>query len=174
MRCEKCQQRQAQVHVSQKINEKTVQQHLCEVCALELKEQSSPFAFSVHDFLGHLYDESTHAQTGPQNASSKQCVGCGQTYSDYKRTGLFGCPECYRSFRLVVIPLIKRIHGDIHHAGKIPLKVERIQRFEKKKKQLQNTLQEAVREEAYEKAAETRDQIQLLEKKITRLREGSL
>ena len=173
MLCEKCQKRQAHVHVSQNLKGKTIEQHLCENCALELKDQSSPFAFSVHDFLGSLYDESAHSQKSNQHNSGRQCTGCGQTYSDYRKSGLFGCPECYRSFRLVVIPLVKRIHGDIHHKGKVPLKVERVQRFEKKRQQLQSALKEAIRKEAFEKAAELRDQIQLLEQKIAKLKEGT-
>jgi len=171
MICENCQQRQAHVHVTQSLNGQTVEKHLCETCATEVKGQSSPFSFSVHEFLKDFYDEKYHSHDGHvRGMPGKKCNGCGQTYDDYKKTGLFGCPDCYRNFRFVIMPLAKRIQGQLQHTGKIPLKRERVHRFQKKKEHLQSVLREAVRNEAFEEAAEMRDQIQLLDRKINQLK----
>jgi len=172
MLCENCHQRQAHVHVSQSINGQTRETHLCETCALELKEQGTAFSFSVQDFLKGFYEETADQEMNPENTAARKCNSCGQTYADYKRTGLFGCPECYRTFRMVVLPLVKRIQGHLQHTGKVPIKVERVYRFEKKKQQLQSALKDAVKRESFEKAAELRDQIALLDQKILHMKEG--
>ncbi|SMP70010.1 UvrB/UvrC motif-containing protein [Anoxynatronum buryatiense] len=173
MLCEHCHQRQAHVHVSQTVNGQTRESHLCETCALDLKEQGSSFSFSVQDFLKGFYEEAMDQEMNLDNAAAKKCSGCGQTYADYKRTGVFGCPVCYKSFRLVIMPLVKRIQGHLQHTGKVPTKIERVYRFEKKKQQLQSALKEAVKRESFEKAAELRDQIVLLEQKILHIKEGA-
>ena len=173
MLCERCLQKQAHVHLTQTVNGKTVEKHLCESCALSIKGTGSSFSFSVHDFLKDTYSESIDPSEPAGPRSSKKCSGCGLGYDDYKRTGLFGCPDCYRQFRLVIMPLAKRIQGNLQHTGKIPVKIERVHRFQRKKQELQQALKEAVRGEAYERAAELRDQILLLEQKISQIREGS-
>jgi protein arginine kinase activator len=170
MICEHCQLRQAHVHITQTTNGQTVDKHLCESCAVALKTQGSPFSFSVHGFLKDIYDEKFDPQKQSPGSSAKICSTCGQTYENYKETGLFGCPDCYRSFRLIILPLVKRIQGNLQHTGKIPVKLERAHRFEKKKQQLQASLKEAVRSEAYENAVELRDQILLLDQKISQLK----
>ncbi len=172
MLCDQCKNRKAHVHVVQESNGTTIEKYLCEICAVEFPPEDSPFSFSVHEFLKGIYNDHTQVSQQDRDMSSKICSGCGQTYRDYQRSGLFGCPECYRTFRLVMIPLTKRIQGSVQHVGKIPLKLERVHRFEGKKQQLQSALKDAVQKEAYEKAAELRDQIGLLSRKIEQLKEG--
>jgi len=172
MFCENCQKRQAHVHLTQIVNGQAVEANLCEACAMELKSQGAPFAFSVHEFLKNFYTENQLMGEGENGDDlTKKCSGCQQTYETYKRSGVFGCPDCYRTFRILITPLVKRIHGQWQHTGKVPVTRERVHRFQKKKEQLQSTLKEAVRQEAFEKAAELRDQIQLLDRKINQLKE---
>lgn len=172
MVCDQCKSRKAHVHVVQTVKGKTIERYLCDVCAVEFQAEESPFSFSVHEFLKGIYYD--HHQIGEQDRDKplKKCPGCGQTYGDYQRSGLFGCPECYRAFRLVLVPLTKRIQGNVQHVGKIPIKLERVHRFQRKKQLLQSALKDAVQKEAYEKAAELRDQIDLLGRKIEELKEG--
>lgn len=172
MVCDQCKSRKAHVHVVQQQNGKTMEKYLCDMCAVEYQAEESSFSFSVHEFLKGIYDEKADMSHDDPDRASKVCTGCGQIYRDYQRSGLFGCPECYRTFRLIVVPLTKRIQGNLQHVGKIPVKLERVHRFERKKQQLQSALKDAVQQEAYEKAAALRDQIQLLSRKIAQLREG--
>jgi protein arginine kinase activator len=164
--CEQCHSNIAKIHMTQTVNGKTAEKHLCESCALETDGKVSPFSFSVHDFTNSLFEESLKHEIGSGSQTRKSCHSCGQSYADYKRTGLFGCPACYESFRLVIMPLVKRIQGNLQHTGKVPVKKERVLRFKRKKTELQGALNEAVRNESFERAAELRDQILLLDKKI--------
>ena len=172
MVCDQCKSRKAHVHVVQKVKGKTIEQYLCQTCAAEFQAEDSPFSFSVHEFLKGIYYDSAQVSQQDHDKALKVCPGCGQTYRDYQRSGLFGCPECYRTFRLVLVPLTKRIQGSVQHVGKIPAQLERVDRFEGKRKQLQSALKDAVQKEAYEKAAELRDQIDLLSQKIEQLKGG--
>ena len=50
----------------------------------------------------------------------KVCDKCGARLSDFYRTGMLGCPECYVAFEREIIPTLKKIQGRTFHAGKIP------------------------------------------------------
>ena len=101
-------------------------------------------------------------QTSPYK-SEKKCPLCGHTYSDFRRTGKFGCGECYKTFKAPATEVIKSIHSNASHTGKIPsksgekLKKKRI--YENLKKQLQ----EAVKSEDYETAEKLHKQIRDME-----------
>ena len=170
MLCQQCHKRKATVHVTENIYGHVNEQYFCENCATELNKESSAFAFSVHDLLSNYFDQDLLSDVNTTIGKEKNCPQCGQTYSQYKKTGLLGCAKCYEVYRKALLPLIRRIQGSDQHVGKVPVKVERIQRFQKRAQQLQIALKEAIRKEEYEKAAEIRDQIRVLEHKVSLLK----
>ena len=97
-----------------------------------------------------------------------KCPGCGFSGSDFKKSGLLGCAECYRTFKKVLLPLLRRIHGSTGHLGKIPSKIparhgKSLLMESQKLRVLREKLVKAVREENFEEAAKTRDEIRKIE-----------
>ncbi|MBM7853792.1 protein arginine kinase activator [Desulfohalotomaculum tongense] len=166
MKCERCNQRPATVHLTQVINNQKTEMNVCEYCARELQQEAWGFApqFDLHHLLGGLmgYDYSPSIKTG----MSQTCPKCGISQSRFVKVGLLGCTECYEAFEGQIIPLVRRIHGTGQHTGKVPKRTGGRARINKEIKMLKEKLQEAVNREEFEKAAEIRDQIKSLEKKL--------
>lgn len=171
MICQICNNRPANVHMTKIINGVKNELHICEQCAreqgLEITPQISgydvPFSFS--SILAGLMDMG--AGGGLTYAQQKQikCQGCGLDYDDFKNTGRLGCSRCYETFGEKLEPLLKRIHGNTLHTGKVPKRTGGIIRIRKDIENLRNELKNAVENEQYEKAAEIRDRIKKLEGK---------
>ena len=64
------------------------------------------------------------------------------------------------------MPLLRRIHGSSTHSGKIPHRTGGRLETKHEIEVLRAALKDAVAKEAYEQAAEYRDQIRALEKKL--------
>ncbi|MDP1852762.1 MAG: UvrB/UvrC motif-containing protein [Candidatus Omnitrophota bacterium] len=169
MLCDICGKSVATVHLTEIIDDQMAELHLCENCAraksMEMEQQ-----FGLADLLAGL--SNLGGQVEPQTSAGAKCPNCGLTYENFKKVGRLGCNECYQSFSLYLKPLLKKIHGSIHHIGKSPVnkpqespvkpvvkaKVSQVQ-------ELKNQLQSAIQKEEFEKAAELRDKIKELEKK---------
>lgn len=50
----------------------------------------------------------------------KVCANCGTRLSDFYRTGMLGCQECYGAFGREVITALKKVQGKTFHVGKLP------------------------------------------------------
>ena len=50
----------------------------------------------------------------------KVCKECGTYLSDYYRTGMLGCPHCYKAFRAEIEKTLVKIQKSVKHEGKIP------------------------------------------------------
>lgn len=167
MFCEECQKRPATVHLTQIINNEKTELHLCEECARH--HQEIPFSFnfepnfSIHKFLAGLLDGST-VDVAP--VTSPQCPGCGLTSGQFGQAGRFGCSECYQAFGQGLEPLIRRVQGNDHHTGKVPRRAGGKLRFKREIDNLRVELKNAIRQEAYERAAELRDRIRKLEQEL--------
>ncbi len=93
-------------------------------------------------------------QPSPQSAMPS-CPGCGNTLSQIRKDALFGCPKCYDTFEKAAAIMIERSQGGgTHHVGRGPGGSERdaARRFESRR--LVEELDQAVRAEQYERAAE--------------------
>ncbi|MCK5833049.1 UvrB/UvrC motif-containing protein [bacterium] len=87
------------------------------------------------------------------------CSNCKLSFSQFLRTGLFGCPQCYSAFERFIADILKGIHSATYHKGRGPGKERTFDLV-----QLKWKLSEAVIEENFEKAAELRDEIFKLQK----------
>lgn len=160
MLCDICHKNIATVHLTEIINDKVAEMHICQGCAQtkagELNQQPD-----ISDFLGGLVG----ATRARKEEYSLKCPACGFNYSDFKKKGRLGCDRCYWAFRKQLLPLLKKIHGTTSHTGKIPLHAEGAVSGETKLKELNKQLARAIQLEEYEQAARIRDQIKKLEKK---------
>jgi len=166
--CQNCHKNEATIHVTDVLppNEERPQaavneHHLCEVCAQakELPHAQVP-ATTVQANVWKLL-QITAEQT--RRRKGLKCKSCGMSVDEFRSKGRLGCAECYEVFRGPIAELLERVHGSLEHVGRIPGlsddDLERMQRLN----ELRRELDTAVREEAYESAADLRDEINQIE-----------
>ncbi len=176
MECQNCHQNEATVHYSQVINGKKNEIHLCGECAkkegyMDFSNQTS----TMHQFLTSMFpfDSSLNQKQNVQPRTTTKCDYCGMTYQDFHRKGKFGCSHCYDAFSHYLTPLFKRVHsGNTKHVGKIPKRIGGNLHKQRELETLQNKLQEAIEAEAFEKAANLRDEIHQLKQELEEERKG--
>ncbi|HZJ82604.1 MAG TPA: UvrB/UvrC motif-containing protein [Clostridia bacterium] len=144
------------------INNKKTQTHLCESCASEKEDLNWLTPFSINELLTSFL-QPIQVTMAKEEIAPLKCHVCGMNYRQFKKTGRLGCENCYKAFKDELNPIIKRIQGGSHHAGKIPKDQEIMIRTNKEIEDLQYKLKEAVDKEAFEEAATLRDRIRGLE-----------
>lgn len=167
MLCERCGQRPATVHLTEITNGHKQETHLCEVCAGEIQPQGFKFVpqLSLHNFLaGLLNHELGGANYTRPEVAVKKCEKCGMAESQFVKQGLLGCGDCYPYFEERLLPLLRRIHGNTRHTGKVPGRTGGRFRLVKEIENLKRLLREAVSREEFERAAQLRDNIRHMEK----------
>ncbi len=164
MFCEECKQRPATVYLTKIQNGKVTEMRLCEECAR--KSHEFPFSlepnYSLHKLLAGLL-EGVPFEVAPE--ATLQCPSCHLTYARFSELGRFGCSKCYSAFGKRLEPLLRRIHGSNRHTGKVPRRAGENLWRRREIERLRAELEQAVREERYERAAELRDRIRALEGK---------
>ncbi len=163
MLCQNCQKKTANVHLSQIINNSKVDMYLCDQCAKDKGQLSfNPF-MGINDFFKGLmgFDHLTsYINPEPQQLV---CEKCGMGYEEFQRLGKIGCADCYEIYSQRLEPILKRLHGSTNHVGKMPEKVSKDIAVSKEIAGLKETLNRAIKDEEYEKAAEIRDRIKGIE-----------
>ena len=167
MFCQECQKRPATVHLTRIVNNVKSELHLCSECAQHHQELVLPIdfepSFSIHKFLAGILDEpSFHMEP----VASPKCPNCGLSLSQFGEIGRFGCSRCYQTFGEGLEPLLRRVQGTTQHTGKVPKRAGGKLGVKREIEKLKVRLRQAVREEAYEKAAELRDKIRSMEQQI--------
>ena len=174
MMCERCGKREANVYIKNVINGSVQEMHLCAECAKEqglIHETVNPFQ-EMHDFFsdfgnafqGFFPELITPAETRRSIGADKTCPLCGASAQDIARTGRAGCANCYTVFDYVLDPAIRRIHGDVSHAGAVPGSAGVEANRKRRLQDLKHELKTAIKNEAFEDAARLRDEIRGLEK----------
>jgi len=167
MLCQRCGEREASVHFTKIINGEKNELYLCEKCAEELGhislQGSDPFSFP--SLLAGILSPGLESSLKKTDNHIK-CDECGMTYEDFSQRGLLGCSDCYKNLEDRLEPLIKRIHGNNNHIGKVPKRKGGNLRLKREIRQLKEEMDKAVEKEDFEKAAEIRDKIHELENEI--------
>jgi len=86
--------------------------------------------------------------------------------SDFKKSGRFGCATCYQACAEDLPPLLKAMHRNDRHIGKVPQTERARIDATRELSKLQKDLQEAIAAEKYEAAAALRDRIQACQHKL--------
>jgi protein arginine kinase activator len=161
MLCELCKQSQATVHLTEIVNEQMTELHLCESCANQKGAQVESH-FGLSDLLSGLAEFGKSPET--EEVSTKACPTCGMTYDDFRKVGRLGCADCYPTFKRSLGSLLKRIHGSPIHLGKSPMRLVKPTKTGKTEMaELKRKLERAIEDEAFEEAAQLRDQIRRIE-----------
>jgi protein arginine kinase activator len=157
MLCEQCSEKEATVHLTQVVEGTVKKVHLCDTCA-----KSSGFDMngpvSITDILLGMGGEET-AVPSPQPAELS-CPVCHLTRAEFKKTGRLGCQTCYETFTDDLATLIKALHRNDRHVGKVPAREGPRVRITAEIAALQKSLKEAIAEEHFEEAARIRDRLQ--------------
>ncbi len=186
MLCEICKKNQATFFYKQTKNGVTFEKNLCSSCA---KEQGLTANYGIFDFDGIASDDffgglfGSFAAAQPKIVAAQKCEKCGMTLGELLNSGRVGCAQCYTVFRKSLLPTITKIHGNVAHCGKIPMTAndgrdtaekeqtaisEPVRELSDSEKIeiLKEKLKDAIETQEYEKAAEYRDSIKELEKKL--------
>ena len=159
-KCRRC-SKPATLHITEIRKGEVQQLHLCETCAQKYL-QSGPE--SDEDALA-----SGAASEALDSVDETACPHCGITFRQFRASGRLGCPHDYEVFVSELAELLKNIHDDSQHCGKAPHQTSESSQEQFRLIKLRKELQTAVTEEAYERAAKLRDEIQQVE---TRLKVG--
>ena len=158
MNCDVCKKNAATVFLTQIVEGKMQKVNLCEACSKE-KGVTDPTGFALADMLLGLGASKEMEKSG----AGQRCPTCGFSQADFKKTGRFGCSNCYEVFAEGLENMLKSMHKGTTHVGKVPPRLLKARQRDEEMKKLQRDLRKAVTDEKYEIAAGLRDRIQELE-----------
>lgn len=169
MLCQDCKKREAQVHLTQIINNEKLSLSLCKECAAA-RGFHSPLdnvPFPLAEILSGLARSAPELDKG-EIKDEVVCKVCGLSFTEFTRQGRFGCGECYSAFRARLEPIMRKIHGASLHRGRNP-EFARIDDTAalpiKEEERLEDELNKAISAEDFERAAELRDKLKTVRDK---------
>lgn len=165
MTCDKC-NKPAVVHEVTIKSGKKAEVHLCTEHAAEAGFVVAQPAGTINQLLKQFVV--SQGAGAASTAPKKTCPECGMLYAQFRKTGTLGCAQCYQAFEDELSPLIERAqNGGTHHIGKRPARVARggVDR-QLEVRRLVRELDRAVAAEQYERAAEIRDRLNMLEPQV--------
>ena len=161
MLCQICHKEEATVYVIDIYNGKQLAMYICENCAQQqhLEDMFSKSTMAIHELMSSIFKFSQH--TSLIAKPELQCPSCGITFSHFKKSGRFGCANCYDVFRENLIPIFRKFHQAEKHCNKREEKdAFKLDTLMSLKKQLSR----AIGEEDFELAIKLRDQIKKMGK----------
>lgn len=174
MECQECKQRPATLHFTKVVNGEKTEVHLCEQCSQEksgLFTTNKGVNFPLNSLLAGLLkldnafaSPKSHTLSG---INELHCSHCKLSYSQFTRLGMFGCSNCYDAFSKQLEPILKRLHsGNSVHTGKFPKRIGGRISIQRKMEVLKDQMKICIHQEEFEKAAEIRDELRSLEKRV--------
>ena len=166
--CQTCHEREAVVRLTQIVGDDVTTIHLCSKCAAERGIETDVEATQtpLGAFLAAMGKGGPPAGLAP--GGSAVCQACGASLLDFRTTGRVGCDQCWTTFERPLRDLVRRLHGATRHTGESYRRVDaadlspadsrRLHRDE-----LREELRAAIDAEQFERAAELRDQLRVLD-----------
>lgn len=151
MKCNRCGQNEASIHIVNIENGVASESYLCAACSAQ-----------AGMMLGQLSLKDLFTAFILPQPEEKACGQCGTTIADIKNTGFVGCERCYADLREELLPMLKALHGSAAHVGGIEQNGAQPD-GQKELSCLRSRLSSAIAEERYEEAAQLRDRIRVLE-----------
>lgn len=168
MLCQLCKQREATVHYTQIVNQQKVEMLVCDQCAGE----SSKLKISLNKLLSGFMGINNLNGIANIPVQAVKCKGCGMSIEEFNKTGKLGCAKCYEVFGDSIKTMLKQIHGNVKHHGKIPANISDNIKQARELEELKAKLQQCVMAEDYEQAAVIRDKIKAKETIPVTVKEG--
>ena len=167
MLCEECGERQAEVLVTTVVGGESVTRHLCRECLK--KYQAGDLQAVLAAVLALMTQKEKQPEITCPTCGSivppdrDTCPHCGMAFSEFEKSGMLGCAECYQAFRAQLTPLITKVQGRAQHAGRRPRLSAEEQERQQKIEALRTQMEAAVAVENFEEAARLRDEIRAME-----------
>ena len=172
MLCHKCKKREATTHVKSVVNGEYEEYMLCSECAKELGYNNmwGDFSSDFSSILGSFFSNAL-----PERSVTTRCPVCKSTFHDIQTSSKVGCAKCYEVFYSDLMPSIRRIHSNTTHSGKRPPQIaklrsktaENVETVDNPQPKeidiLKTKLEQAIKEQNFEFAAELRDKIKEME-----------
>ena len=150
MKCEICGRREATATVAMVINNKKTVHPLCTTCRERIQRG------------GSFFTQMVMLQTIEAPEPELCCPVCNTAWADIKRHGRVGCAQCYQTFAPQLETLMVRLGGEPQRQDQASEDAS-VDEKEQKLRQLREAMFAAVNAEEYERAAQLRDEIRLLE-----------
>ena len=152
MNCDKC-GKPASYSSMLVVNGEKTEMHLCTDCAIKAGMLQNFGGFPFNSFFDILQPQMQSKQ------SQKRCSRCHTTATEFLRTGVVGCSQCYNDLREVIEPVIKQLHAEGGHKPT----THALNEQQKELLELKTRLRKAIEEERYEDAGQINKQIKALE-----------
>jgi protein arginine kinase activator len=144
----------ATVHLTQIIQGKVSKIHYCEACANK-GGAGDPSFFELQKLA-----EATVLKP------AIICPVCKFTDIDFRKSGRLGCPSCWDIFAAPLDQLLNSVQHDSQHMGRVPAGEPSLNQIRKRLISAQTEMEQAIKSENYEKAAQLRDEITKLKTQI--------
>jgi protein arginine kinase activator len=169
--CELCGEEKATMHLLRVVEGAVTHTHLCPDCAQTIAEQTEGLALvlavpSVFRRLAQGAAESDPAQMPPPHGEDRFCGVCGTTLTDFRESGMVGCPNCYRVFADDLQKALEADTKPVEHVGKVPRRGPENDAVRHEVMRLERMLRELVECERFEEAAGVRDRLTELGQKL--------
>lgn len=113
--CNLCHKNPASIALKRVIDGETQELHVCKACAAQHGlDAQLPIPLFTDFLLGTTTAGSARA------GDDHVCLSCHMHQSDFHKTSLLGCPDCYTAFAREVEGLIATMHKGRRHFGKVP------------------------------------------------------
>ena len=120
--CQNCKKNPAKVHYTEIVNDSMVAMNLCLECAeqkgIDVQKSAN---YGLGDLVAGLIDSTADSES--ERISRVRCSTCGYEYSDFKKIGRLGCPDCYTAFEAQLVSVLRHVHGSTHHEGKKAVRI---------------------------------------------------
>jgi len=155
--CDQCGQGDACIQYTEVANGEVSKLNLCENCAMSNGLLGDRETEGVDALISHL---SQSELAGAATTHVEECPTCQWTWKQFEDSGLLGCEDCYKTFAMQLTRMLREGHDAPLHAGPGRRRASDPSAL---LPELRSLLEQAVREEDYEKAAEMRDRINQLQ-----------
>lgn len=196
MLCQICKKNPATVHVQEIVNGEKRVMHFCAECA-EKKSMLEPFlqGMTLAGLLQKITEMEKEGSVDPKKTESPDgaagesrenreteeetvCPECSWSLEQLKKTGRMGCPSCYTTFFPLLRKELAGIHRGLHYCGHDPERrtgshgtaggvPESAARIRERIATLKKDMEESIRREEFELAADLRDKIGALERSLS-------
>lgn len=169
MTCQDCKKREAQVHLTQIVNNEKMSLSLCKDCAAA-RGFHSPLdnvPFPLAEILSGLTTALPAKGAMLAEDEALTCSSCGLTFAGFTSSGRFGCGKCYQAFRPRLEGIMRKVHGASLHRGTMPGVARETDSSNlpvpvRETERLEAELKKAIEYEEFERAAEIRDKLKLI------------
>ncbi len=171
MDCDLCGDNEATNHIQMVIDGDKKSLHLCSHCANKKKVNPNMFeGVALAELLYNFADMTKKTPTEqPAIVPQISCPTCELTSTEFQKSGLLGCADCYEVFKPFLLEALPSLHKGVNHVGKMielsddgSVPAFAVEAPVNRVKDLQAALRQAVSNEHYEEAAALRDEIRNL------------